>query len=127
MYKNRDLMTYEYPLGWRILQGWPCIFLLPFGATALVCYAVMGAVTRKWYYILFGLLYSVPACVAMYISYARIPMTNFVGDMLYNAVLIAWLFSIVHCCFVWKGYMKCRKAAFRARREADDAPSELQK
>ena len=121
---KRDLgFTPEFSAGWKMAQRWPILFLIPFGITAWVTFAYLAYVLKRWYLYLFAVLYTSPAVVGLVFSYVNFGKENvntFVSDAVFNAVLVGWLFSMVHTGFLWKDYMYDRMAKKRARNAEEE-------
>jgi len=47
-------------------------------------------------------------------------VNTFVSDVVFNAVLVGWLLSMVHTGFLWKDYMYDRMAKKRARNAEEE-------
>lgn len=121
---KRDLgFTPEFSAGWKMAQRWPILFLIPFGITAWVTFAYLAYVLKRWYLYLFAVLYTSPAVVGLVFSYVNFGNENvnaFTSDAIFNAVLVGWLFSMVHTGFLWKDYMYDRMAKKRARNAEEE-------
>lgn len=121
---KRDLgFTPEFSFGWKMCQRWLILFLIPFGCTAWVTFSYLAHVLKRWWLYLFAVLYTAPSVVGLvfsYLNFGNESVDAFTSDLIFNCVLVGWLFSMVHCGFLWKEYMNVRKAEKRERnREAE--------
>lgn len=116
---KRDLgFTPEFSAGWKMAQRWPILFLIPFGVTAWVTFGYLAYVLKRWYLYLFAVIYTTPSVIGLIFSYLNFGNENvntFASDAVFNAVLVGWLFSMVHTGSLWKDYMYDRMAKKRAR------------
>ena len=117
--------TPEFPTWWKILQGWIVLPLIPFGLTVWITFGYLAWLLKRWYLWLFAFLYTLPTGVAFvhYIASGRPTSitSDFTTKLIYNIVLVAWLFSIVHCGFLWKDYMLACK--IRRRKATGEKPT----
>ena len=111
----------EFPFWWRLSLAWIYLPLIPFGLTTFVSFAYLAQLLKKKILWLFAVLYTLPALVGLlYVAPngGQTDMKSFLTGLIFDLVLIGWLFSIVHCGFLWKEYKMARKKQRREKIQA---------
>ena len=108
----------DFPLWWRIAQYWPVPLLIPFGLTSCVTYGYLAHTLRRKYLWVCAVLYALPAVLGIwYVASCggRPDFHAFRTELIFNLVLVGWLFSMVQCAFLWKDYLRARRERRRER------------